>query len=125
MPESPSLGAALDGVAATIAERAATADPSASYTAALLAAGAGRCARKFGEEATETIVAALSGSADDLAQEAADTLYHLLVLLAARGVPTEAVAAALTARAARSGHQEKAARGAPAGVSAVPPSETS
>ena len=104
-----SLGAELDRLAAVIAERKG-ADPATSYTAALLASGVARCARKFGEEAVETVVAAASADRPALAQEAADALYHLLVLLDAAGVPTADVAAALAGRAGLSGHAEKAAR---------------
>ncbi|GAB4528465.1 MAG: phosphoribosyl-ATP diphosphatase [Amphiplicatus sp.] len=107
--ESDTLGAALDRLAATIEARRG-ADPETSYTAFLLAGGPARCAKKFGEEATETVIAAVEGDAAALAGEAADALYHLLALLAAAGVPPEAVAAALARREGVSGHAEKAAR---------------
>ena len=67
-------------------------------------------ARKLGEEAVEAVVAAVSGDAEGLAAEAADVLYHLLVLLAASGVSPDAVAARLEAREGVSGLQEKASR---------------
>ncbi|HTK36005.1 MAG TPA: phosphoribosyl-ATP diphosphatase [Caulobacteraceae bacterium] len=86
------------------------ADPSSSYTARLLAEGPERAAKKFGEEAIETVVAAIQGDADALAAESADLLYHWLVLLAASGVDPDAVAAKLDAREGRSGLDEKAAR---------------
>lgn len=90
------------------ARRAATAD--ASYTKSLLEAGPEKCARKFGEEAIETVIAGISGTPEHLTAEAADVLYHLLVLLEARGVGYGEVARALEARMSQSGHAEKAAR---------------
>lgn len=104
-----SLGSELDRLAGVIAARKG-ADAAASYTASLLAAGVPRCARKFGEEAVEAVVAAASGDNGALAGEAADALYHLLVLLAAADVAPADVAAALARRAGVSGHDEKAAR---------------
>ncbi len=109
-PPSPTLGEALDALTGTIAARAAEADPAASHTAKLLARGPARCAKKFGEEAVETVIAALDGDGAALAEEAADALYHLLVLLQACGVPGAAVAAALERRKGVSGLAEKAAR---------------
>ncbi|MEM9725612.1 MAG: phosphoribosyl-ATP diphosphatase [Pseudomonadota bacterium] len=94
----------------TILERKATADAATSHTARLLAAGAPKCAQKFGEEAVETVIAALEESESQLADEAADTLYHLLVLLAARGVSFDAVLAVLESREGVSGIAEKAGR---------------
>lgn len=96
-------GLELGWLARVIAERTG-ADPEASYTARLLAAGPERIARKLGEEALETVLAAVSSEApagagkDGLAWEAADLLYHLLVLLEARGVAVEEVAAELARR---------------------------
>lgn len=104
------LGAVLDRLSKTIDARAG-ADAETSYTASLLAAGPSKCARKFGEEAVETIVAALDEDGEDLAEEAADALYHLLVLLKARGVSPVDVATILHRREGQSGHAEKAARG--------------
>ncbi len=104
-----SLGAELDRLAAVIAARKG-ADPATSYTAALLQSGPRRCAQKFGEEAVEAIIAASAGDKQALADEAADALYHLLVLLAAADVGPEAVGAAIARRAGVSGHAEKAAR---------------
>lgn len=106
---SDTLGAVLDRLAATIDARKG-ADPKSSYTAQLLARGADHCARKFGEEAIEAIVAAASGKPDELTAEAADVLYHLLVTLAAAGVAPDDVAAALTSREGTSGLEEKASR---------------
>lgn len=108
------LGAELDRLAAVIADRK-DADPAASYTAALLAAGSARCAKKFGEEAVETVIAAASGDKAALASEAADAVYHLLILLNAADVSPSEVAAELARRAGVSGHAEKAARGRSAG----------
>lgn len=94
--EAPPCGflAQLD---ALVAARAA-ARPSGSYTTELLDAGTGRCARKLGEEATETVVAALSESDDALVGEAADLMYHMVVLLQARGLGLGDVCAALAHR---------------------------
>ena len=95
---------------ATIEARAG-ADPASSHTAALLARGVGRCAEKFGEEAVEAIVAAATGDRDALTREAADTVYHLLVMLQAAGIPWDDVLAELARREGTSGIAEKAARG--------------
>ncbi len=86
-------------------------DPASSYTARLLAAGPELAAKKFGEEAVETVIAAMQQNPDALAAESADLLYHWLVLLAASGVSPDAVAAKLEAREGRSGLEEKASRG--------------
>ena len=94
---------------ATIASRKG-ADPQSSYTAKLLGGGPERTAKKFGEEAVETVIAATEGDADALAAESADLLYHWLVLLAAAGVNPDAVAAKLEAREGTSGIAEKASR---------------
>jgi len=83
-------GHLLSRLASTIAARAAQ-RPEGSYTAKLLADGVGRVSQKFGEEAVEVVVAANSEDDERLASEAADLLYHLLVLLQARGVPLNAV----------------------------------
>jgi phosphoribosyl-ATP pyrophosphohydrolase len=102
------LAAALTRLQATIDARRG-ADPKSSYTAQLLADPA-RAAKKFGEEAVEAVIAAVSADRAALAAEGADVLYHFLVLLAAAGVSAEAVAGQLTAREGRSGLDEKAAR---------------
>ena len=102
------LAAALIALSATVEARRG-ADPATSYTAQLLADPA-RAAKKLGEEAVEAAIAAVQGDREALAAEAADVLYHWLVLLAAAGVETDAVAAKLEARTARSGLDEKAAR---------------
>lgn len=99
----------LDDLADRITERAgATAEK--SYTRSLLDKGAGHCARKFGEEAVELIVAAAAEDEGAVRGEAADVLYHLLVLLKAREVPLASVLAELESRTRQSGHQEKASR---------------
>ncbi len=101
---------ALTRLQATIVARRG-ADPATSYTAALMHAGPASAAKKFGEEAVETVIAAAAGDRDALAAESADMLYHWLVLLAACGVQPDAVAEVLSAREGRSGLDEKAARG--------------
>ena len=99
----------LDHLFATILARKG-ADPKASYTAQLLNDGVAKCAKKFGEEAVETALAAVSGDAKAVAAESADVLYHLLVLWAASGVTPDDVYAALKAREGQSGLAEKAQR---------------
>ena len=88
------------------------ADTDVSYTASLLAGGAEKCAKKFGEEAIETVIAGAAADKEALRHEAADALYHLMVLLASVGVTPDEVAAILKAREGVSGHDEKASRGA-------------
>jgi len=100
---------ALDRLAATIAARRG-ADPDTSWTAKLLANGPEKCAEKFGEEAIEAIVEAVKGDRQRLTAEAADVLFHLLVMLAARDVTLEDVSAELERREGVSGIDEKAAR---------------
>jgi phosphoribosyl-ATP pyrophosphohydrolase len=99
----------LDRLEATIAARR-VGDPKSSYVAALSAKGRAHLARKFGEEAVETVVAALDGDAAALTAEAADTIFHLLVLLADAGVTLADVRAELARREGTSGHDEKASR---------------
>jgi len=103
------LATALARLDATIAARRGD-SPQTSYTAKLLSDGPTKIAKKLGEEAVETVIAAVEGNPDALAAESADLLYHWLVLLAAAGVSTDAVAAKLEAREGRSGLEEKAAR---------------
>ncbi len=81
-----------------------------SYTRQLLDAGPNRCAKKFGEEATEAVIAAVAETPDALCSEAADVLYHLLVMLESRGVDYEDVLEELASRMGLSGLAEKAAR---------------
>ena len=100
----------LDKLFATIASRKG-ADPSQSYTAKLLAAGVEKCAKKFGEEATEAVIAAIQKDKTELAKESADVLYHLAVLWAASGLTPDDVYAVLKAREGTSGLDEKASRG--------------
>jgi phosphoribosyl-ATP pyrophosphohydrolase len=87
--------------------------PDSSYTRQLLDAGPGRCAKKLGEEAVETIIAATSEGDDALRQEAADLLYHLLVLLECRNMDITDVLRVLEDRAGLSGLKEKADRAKP------------
>ena len=101
---------ALERLADTILARKG-ADPESSWTAKLLAKGPEKCAEKFGEEAIEAIIEAVKGDREKLASEAADVLYHLLVMLAARDVTLDQVLAVLTTREGTSGIAEKAARG--------------
>ncbi len=99
----------LDSLAATISERA-KADPDSSWTAKLLAKGPEKCAEKFGEEAIEAVIEAVKGDREKLTYEAADVLYHLLVMLEARDVALEDVLSELARRQGLSGIAEKAAR---------------
>ena len=99
----------LHDLAATIDARAASGGDT-SYTRKLLDKGAVHCARKFGEEAIEAIIAATEDKRDDLISESADVLFHLLVLLKSRGVKLEEVEAALGQRTNMSGLEEKASR---------------
>lgn len=95
-----------------IAERSqATADK--SYTKSLIDKGVAHCAKKLGEEAFETAMAAVQEDKGRLISEAADLVYHLLVLLKARDVTLAEVQAELENRTAQSGHDEKAARATP------------
>lgn len=104
----------LTRLAGTIAVRKGT-DPDSSWTAKLLAQGPEKCAEKFGEEAIEAIIEAVRGDRDALTAEAADVLYHLLVMLAARDVDLQDVMAELERRQGSSGLAEKAARAKDAG----------
>lgn len=99
----------LDRLEATIAARR-SGDPATSYVAGLTAKGRPHLARKFGEEAVETIVAALSGDRAALTAEAADTIFHLLVLLADADVSLTDVRAELARREGVSGIDEKRGR---------------
>ncbi len=103
----------LDDLEARIALRAA-ASPDESYTAKLIARGMDKCAQKLGEEATEAVIAAVTGNRAELVKESADLLYHLLVVLRAADLPLAEVMAELDSRTAQSGLAEKAARGAEA-----------
>lgn len=102
-------GFTLDTLERIVAERAA-ASPDASYTAKLVAGGPARAAKKLGEEAVEAAIAAVQGDRAGLTGEAADVLYHLLVLLRGAGIPLQDVMSELERRTAQSGLQEKASR---------------
>ena len=99
----------LQRLEAVIASRR-TGDPQASYVARLNAKGLGKIAQKLGEEATETIIAALTEDHQALVGEAADLLFHLMVLLSAKNVPLSDVLAELDRREGVSGIAEKASR---------------
>jgi len=102
-------GFTLNDLAELISSRAkAAADQ--SYTRSLLDAGTGRIAKKFGEEAFEAAIAAVERNRTALKLEAADVLFHLLVLLQDGGVPLQDVIDELARRTNQSGHQEKASR---------------
>jgi phosphoribosyl-ATP pyrophosphohydrolase len=99
----------IHDLAATIDVRAASGGE-ASYTRKLLDKGAEHCAKKLGEEAVETVIAAVKDDRDLLIAESADLLFHLLVLLKSRGVKIDEVEAALAERTSMSGLEEKASR---------------
>ncbi|GEO14087.1 phosphoribosyl-ATP diphosphatase [Microvirga aerophila] len=99
----------LDDLARIVAERAA-APASESYTAKLLSDGPAKAAKKLGEEAVEAAIAAVQGDRNNLTAEAADVLYHLLVVLQGANIPLNDVLAELERRTAQSGLAEKAAR---------------
>ena len=99
----------LAQLAETIAARKG-ADPATSWTAQLLAKGPAKCAEKFGEEAVEAIIEAIRDDREALTREAADVLYHLLVMLAARDIALADVLAELARREGRSGITEKSSR---------------
>jgi len=104
-----SLGEILAELAKTIDERAGG-DPEASWTAKLLAGGPALTAKKLGEEGVEAALAVAHQSDKEVAAEAADLVYHLLVALRSRGVSLDAVAKVLEARQGQSGLAERAAR---------------
>lgn len=99
----------LADLARIVVGRARSGDPG-SYSAKLVGEGVHRCAKKFGEEAVEAALAAVDGDDAALTAEAADVLYHLIVMLTARGLPLDAVMAELERRTAQSGLAEKAGR---------------
>ena len=88
-----------------------TADPDSSWTAKLFSKGPEKCAEKFGEEAVEAIIEAVKGDREKLIGEAADSLYHLLVMCAARDITLSDIEAELDKRTGQSGIAEKASRG--------------
>ena len=87
-----------------------TAEPSSSWTAQLLSKGPEKCAEKFGEEAIEAIIEAVKGDKAGLTAEAADVIYHLMVMLASRDISLNNVVDELAKRQAKSGIAEKASR---------------
>ncbi len=93
-----------------VAARGSSGDPQ-SWTAKLFAAGQEKAAKKLGEEAVETVIAAIQGDRERLTSESADLLYHLMVVLAVGGVPLCEVMGELERRTAQSGIAEKASRG--------------
>ena len=99
----------LERLEATIASRIG-ADPESSWTAKLLSKGPEKVAEKFGEEALEAIIEAVKGDQERLTSEAADVLYHLLVMLASREVSLQSVLEELERREGTSGIDEKASR---------------
>ena len=99
----------IHDLAATIDARAASGGE-ASYTRKLLDKGSEHCAKKMGEEAVETVIAAIGDDRNHLIAESADLLFHLLVLLKSRGITLDEVEAALAQRTGMSGLEEKAAR---------------
>ena len=102
----------LERLEATIAQRR-TAAPETSYVAQLTARGLPVIARKLGEASVEAVIAALAGTREELVGEAADVLFHLMVLLGAKGIALGDVLAELDRREGTSGLAEKAARSAP------------
>ncbi len=102
-------GFSLTDLERIVTERARSGDPS-SWTAKLFSQGMERAAKKLGEEAVETVIAAVKGDRNDLVSESADLLYHWLVVLAVAGVPLSDVLAELEKRTAQSGIAEKASR---------------
>ena len=93
-----------------IVARRAAASPDESWTAKLVAAGQGKVAKKFGEEAVETVIAAIGNDRQNLVYESADVLFHLLVVLKIAGIPVSEVMAELERRTGQSGIAEKASR---------------
>ena len=104
------IGDALDQLETVVKSRLAAGDADASYVASLAAKGRGKIAQKLGEEAVETVIAALTEDDDALIGEASDLIFHLSVLLAERGLSWADIAAEIDRRHGTSGHAEKAAR---------------
>jgi phosphoribosyl-ATP pyrophosphohydrolase len=99
----------IHDLAARVKERA-SASPEVSYTRKLMDKGVAHCAKKLGEEAVETVIAAVENDRDHLVAESADLVFHLLVTLKSRGVALADVEAALAQRTTMSGLEEKASR---------------
>jgi phosphoribosyl-ATP pyrophosphohydrolase len=110
VPDEFSLRSLAEVVKARAADNNVGADAKASYTRQLLDEGVAACARKLGEEAVETVIAAMQEDREGLRAEAADLVYHLVVLLEARGIGFDEVVAELERRSGQSGLEEKAAR---------------
>ena len=104
------IGEALTQLEAVVRDRIAAGDADASYVASLAAKGTGKIAQKVGEEATETVIAALTESDAALTGEIADLVFHLSILLADRGLSWADIATELGRRHGTSGHVEKAGR---------------
>lgn len=102
-------GFSLTDLEAIVATRA-KASPDESWTAKLYAGGQPKAAKKLGEEAIEAVMAAVTNDRENLTYEAADTIYHLLVVLGIAGIPISDVMAELERRTAQSGLKEKASR---------------
>lgn len=102
-------GFSLTDLEAIVANRA-KASPDESWTAKLYAGGQPKAAKKLGEEAIEAVMAAVTNDRENLTYEAADLIYHLLVVLGIAGIPVSDVMAELARRTAQSGLKEKASR---------------
>jgi phosphoribosyl-ATP pyrophosphohydrolase len=102
-------GFSLKDLERIVGERA-KASPQESWTAKLVAAGQAKAAKKLGEEAVETVIAAVAQGREELTAESADLLYHLLVVLRIAGIPLQDVLDELEQRTGQSGLQEKANR---------------
>ena len=100
----------LQDLEALIASRATTGSAESSHTRKLLDRGVEHCAKKFGEEAVETVIAAMQSDDGHFAAECADVIYHLLVLMRAKNLSLDEVTAVLKQRTAMSGLEEKASR---------------
>jgi phosphoribosyl-ATP pyrophosphohydrolase len=107
---SKAMGDTLGRLDAVIHDRLAAGEAEASYVASLAAKGRGKIAQKFGEEAVETVIAAVSEDDSALIGEASDLIFHLSILLADRGLSWDDIAAELGRRHGTSGHAEKASR---------------
>lgn len=104
------IGEALERLEAVVKARLEAGEAEASYVASLATKGRGKIAQKLGEEAVETVIAAVSEDENALIGEASDLIFHLAILLAERGLSWTDIAAELTRRHGTSGHAEKAAR---------------
>ena len=107
---SSAMGEALDRLESVVRDRLAAGTAESSYVASLAAKGRGKIAQKLGEEAVETVIAALTEDDAALTGEAADLVFHLTILLAERGLSWDDIAAELARRHGTSGHAEKAGR---------------